>query len=103
MPINSWPPVEQNTMTLQNTSFWYAAFLNRPSSKKLPGTFVQKRTEVFIPEYFRIPPTQTQPTGVKPERNIRAMQQTLKKPLAKMVLSSLTINTSKIITVTVNS
>lgn len=40
----------QNTMMSLNTSFWYAVFQSRLLLKKLPDTFVQKKTVDYIPE-----------------------------------------------------
>ena len=87
-------------MTSQNTSYWYAVFLNRPLWKKVSVVSALKKMAVSIQEYFKIHLTQMQHIEAKLEKNIRAMWQILKKPLIEMVLLSQITSLSKTFTVT---
>ncbi len=92
--------VERIMMTSQNTSYWYAVFLNRPLWKKVSVVSALKKMAVSIQEYFKIHLTQMQHIEAKLEKNIRAMWQILKKPLIEMVLLSQITSLSKTFTVT---
>lgn len=53
-----WTFVERIMMTSQNTSYWYAVFLNRPLWKKVSVVSALKKMAVSIQEYIKIHLTQ---------------------------------------------
>ena len=90
-------------MTLQNISFWFAAFRNRPLWKRLPAASAQKRTVGFIRVCSRILLTQMQLFVRKPGKNIRDMLPIWKRQLVKMAPLSRATSTSRTTTATAGS